>query len=79
MAVLFISHSSKDDAAASALEAWLGHYRKWPAPSFDHLIGAGEERSPATSSVRLSPKRPDPANIASIATYCFITVTIGSL
>src|SRR5262245_8734903 len=26
MAVLFVSHSSKDDAAASALEAWLtGH------------------------------------------------------
>jgi hypothetical protein len=23
MAVLFVSHSSKDDAAASALEAWL--------------------------------------------------------
>ena len=58
MAVLFVSHSSKDDAAATALEAWL---RAAALPTFSSITALSPEarngrrpcatpRAPAASS-----------------------------
>src|SRR5262245_34686575 len=74
MPVLFISHYSKDDAAATSLEAWL-RARGFSDIFVDHSsIGGGEEWAEALRGRRFHTawRRPLPSSYAlSIAYACF--------